>query len=82
MRAELRSPSDFDIAQISWRPDSHDVSLEARAFAPSNLAYATEKFLTDPIWWFYLLWVPSLLCNARSGLGIAEPTIGHDLCHG
>src|SRR5215469_10454051 len=26
MRAELRIPSDFDIAQISWRPDSHDVA--------------------------------------------------------
>jgi len=81
MRAELRIPSDFDIAQISWRPDSHGL-LKARAFAPSNLAYRTAKFLSDPIWWFYLLWVPSFLCNARSGVRIAESTIGHDLCHG
>jgi ACS family hexuronate transporter-like MFS transporter len=24
-------------------------------------AYAAAKFLTDPIWWFYLFWIPSFL---------------------
>ena len=26
---------------------------------PQTWAFATAKFLTDPIWWFYLFWLPS-----------------------
>ncbi len=25
----------------------------------ADLAFAIAKFLTDPIWWFYLFWLPS-----------------------
>jgi len=30
-------------------------------------AYAAAKFLTDPIWWFYLFWIPSFL-HSNHGL--------------
>lgn len=34
---------------------------------PQTLAFAAGKFLTDPIWWFYLFWVPKFL-NKQFGL--------------
>lgn len=34
-------------------------------------AFAVAKFLTDPIWWMYLFWVPDFL-NKRHGLNISE----------
>lgn len=33
-------------------------------------AYALAKFLTDPIWWLYLFWLPSFL-NRQHGLELA-----------
>jgi MFS transporter, ACS family, hexuronate transporter len=39
-------------------------------------AFAIGKFLTDPIWWFYLFWLPDFLKNQYhlSNQGIALPT--------
>jgi len=40
-------------------------------------AFALGKFLTDPIWWFYLFWVPGFL-QAKHGLtltGIGIPIV-------
>jgi ACS family hexuronate transporter-like MFS transporter len=40
-------------------------------------AFVVGKFLTDPIWWFYLYWLPKFL-NARFGLtltGLGLPLI-------
>jgi MFS transporter, ACS family, hexuronate transporter len=34
-------------------------------------AFACGKFLTDPIWWFYLFWVPDFL-ERRYGLHLAQ----------
>ncbi len=34
-------------------------------------AFIAAKFLTDPIWWFYLYWLPKFL-NARYGLDLAH----------
>src|SRR5207302_1805797 len=34
-------------------------------------AFAVAKFLTDPIWWFYLFWVPSFL-HSKHGLTLTE----------
>ncbi len=30
---------------------------------PGTWAYALGKFMTDPIWWFYLFWLPKYLAN-------------------
>ena len=45
-------------AKVSWR-----VLLRFR----QTWAFAIGKFLTDPIWWFYLFWLPAFLAgeNAR-----------------
>src|SRR5262252_7397247 len=37
-------------------------------------AFATGKFLTDPIWWFYLFWVPAFL-QTRHGLNLTGITL-------
>jgi len=34
-------------------------------------AFASGKFLTDPIWWFYLFWVPDFL-ERQHGLHLAQ----------
>jgi ACS family hexuronate transporter-like MFS transporter len=34
-------------------------------------AFTIAKFMTDPIWWFYLFWVPKFL-NAKHGLSLAQ----------
>lgn len=34
-------------------------------------AFAAAKFLTDPIWWFFLFWLPKFL-HAKYGLGLLE----------
>jgi ACS family hexuronate transporter-like MFS transporter len=34
-------------------------------------AFAMGKFLTDPIWWFYLYWLPKFL-DARYGIKLAQ----------
>ena len=33
--------------------------------------FAAAKFLTDPIWWFYLFWVPSFL-HSKHGLTLTQ----------
>ena len=34
-------------------------------------AFALGKFLTDPVWWFYLFWLPKFL-DARYGIKLAQ----------
>ena len=34
-------------------------------------AFALGKFMTDPIWWFYLFWLPKFF-NERHGLSLAK----------
>jgi ACS family hexuronate transporter-like MFS transporter len=36
-------------------------------------AFAIGKFMTDPIWWFYLYWLPKFL-DARYGINLAKVT--------
>jgi MFS transporter, ACS family, hexuronate transporter len=37
-------------------------------------AFAAGKFLTDPVWWFYLFWVPGFL-QTRHGLNLTGITL-------
>jgi len=64
-RAELeyiRSYRQEPIAVIEWGK-----LLSIR----QTWAYATGKFITDPIWWFYLFWVPDFL-QRRHGLALMK----------
>jgi MFS transporter, ACS family, hexuronate transporter len=60
------------------RSDAQEPTGKTRWFQLVRLretwAFAMGKFLTDPIWWFYLFWVPGFLQDkhglALSGIGI------------
>jgi MFS transporter, ACS family, aldohexuronate transporter len=59
------------------RSDPQDVTgkIKWAALLPlrQTWAFVTGKFLTDPIWWFYLFWVPGFL---QSQHGLALTRIG------
>jgi ACS family hexuronate transporter-like MFS transporter len=38
---------------------------------PQTWAFATAKFMTDPIWWFYLFWIPDFL-QRKHGLALIQ----------
>jgi MFS transporter, ACS family, aldohexuronate transporter len=64
-RAELkyiRSDAFESNTQISW--------LKLLSFR-QTWAFVAGKFITDPIWWFYLFWIPDFL-QRRHGLSLLE----------
>ena len=58
----LSDPPESAPARISW--------LRLLRF-PQTWAIVVGKFLTDPIWWFYLYWLAKFL-NARFGLTLTR----------
>lgn len=56
--AHIRSGPEEPVEPIAWRK-----LLPHR----QTLAFALGKFLTDPVWWFYLYWLPKFL-NQTYGL--------------
>jgi ACS family hexuronate transporter-like MFS transporter len=59
--AHIRSDAEPPAQKVAWaRLLSHR----------QTWAFAAAKFLTDPIWWFYLYWLPKFL-NERHGLTLA-----------
>ncbi len=50
------------VREISWRR-----LLPHR----QTWAFAAAKFMTDPIWWFYLFWIPSFL-HSQHGLALTQ----------
>jgi MFS transporter, ACS family, aldohexuronate transporter len=61
--AHIRSdPADPAAARVSWR----------RLLAHRQAwAFAIAKFMTDPIWWLYLFWLPDFF-SRRYGLSLLE----------
>jgi MFS transporter, ACS family, hexuronate transporter len=56
-RAPLKTEEGFpSITQVTW--------LESLR-APQTWGFAMGKFLTDPVWWFYLYWLPPYLYDVR-----------------
>lgn len=62
--AYIRSDPPEPVESVGWRE-----ILPHRA----TWAFAAGKFLTDPVWWIYLFWIPDFL-NRRHGLDLL--TIG------
>jgi ACS family hexuronate transporter-like MFS transporter len=55
--AYIRSDSgDSPAAQIGWLAALH---------YKETWGFAIAKFLTDPVWWFYLVWLPPYLFDVR-----------------
>lgn len=58
------------------RPAAQAESLERAAWTPllrqrRTWAILTGKLMTDPVWWFFLYWLPKFL-NSRHGLTLTE----------
>jgi ACS family hexuronate transporter-like MFS transporter len=60
--AFIRSDPDEPVTRVPW---SHLIPHR------QTWAYFIGKFLTDPIWWFFLFWLPKFL-NTRHGLSLGE----------
>ena len=58
--AYIRSEPDEPAAPLRWR----DLITHRQTWA-----FATAKFMTDPIWWLYLYWVPDFL-NRNHGIDL------------
>ena len=50
------SPADVDAPKIGW--------MKALTYR-QTWGFALAKFLTDPVWWFYLYWLPPYLYDVR-----------------
>jgi ACS family hexuronate transporter-like MFS transporter len=44
---------------------STPISLKATLAYPQAWGFAIAKFLTDPVWWFYLFWLPLYFYDVR-----------------
>ena len=62
-----------ELAHIRSDPPESSQKATWRSLFPhrQTWAFAVGKFLTDPIWWFYLFWVPDFL-QREHGLQLAQ----------
>lgn len=70
---EHRSVSAAELSHIQSDPVQRTQSVPIARILPrrETWAFALGKFLTDPIWWFYLFWLPKIV-QARFNLNIAQ----------
>lgn len=67
--------SDIDEQQVEEGVKEEKISWFRLLGFRQTWAFAIGKFLTDPIWWFYLFWLPDFLSKQYhlSATGIAIP---------
>ncbi|HLK47369.1 MAG TPA: MFS transporter [Bryobacteraceae bacterium] len=65
--------SPAELAYIQSDPADPSVKVPWARLIPhrQTWAYLLGKFLTDPIWWFFLFWLPKFL-NTKYGLTLTE----------
>lgn len=65
--------SPAELALIRSDPPEATVKVPWLSLLPyrQTWAFALGKFLTDPIWWFYLYWIPKFL-NERHGITLTK----------
>jgi ACS family hexuronate transporter-like MFS transporter len=71
--------SKVEFEYIRSDPQESRLKIKWAALLPlrQTWAFVAGKFLTDPVWWFYLFWVPGFL-QAKHGLsltGIGAPIV-------
>lgn len=69
-----------ELAHIRSDPPDPEVRIPWRQLLPfrQTWAFAIGKFLTDPIWWLYLFWVPDFL-NKNHGVKVTVSEMGPPL---
>ena len=63
------TPAELEQIQEEQEPESRISGLKILGLRQS-WGFTLAKFMTDPIWWFYLFWLPKYLTQAR-GLSMA-----------
>jgi ACS family hexuronate transporter-like MFS transporter len=65
--------SKAELAYIQSDPPDKAVKIPWRRLLPhrQTWAFAVGKFMTDPIWWVYLFWLPDFL-NKQYGLSLKD----------
>lgn len=65
--------SESELAYIKSDPEDSQAKIPWLTLLPKRqtLAFAVGKFMTDPIWWVYLFWLPDYL-NKQHGLDLKE----------
>lgn len=69
-----------ELAHIRSDPAEPEVKIPWRKLLPhrQTWAFAIGKFMTDPIWWLYLFWVPDFL-NRNYGVKVSVAEMGPPL---
>ncbi len=69
-----------ELAYIRSDPPEPEVKIPWRKLLPhrQTWAFAIGKFMTDPIWWLYLFWVPDFL-NRKYGVEVSVAKMGPPL---
>lgn len=69
-----------ELSYIRSDPPDPIVKIPWRKLLPhrQTWAFAVGKFMTDPIWWLYLFWVPDFL-NKNYNVGISVSQLGPPL---
>jgi ACS family hexuronate transporter-like MFS transporter len=72
--------SSAELAHIRSDPPDSDVRVPWRRLLPfrQTWAFALGKFMTDPVWWLYLFWVPDFL-NKSHGVKVTVSEMGPPL---
>jgi ACS family hexuronate transporter-like MFS transporter len=65
------SPGELALIQSDPRESTTPVKWSTLLKHRQAWAYAIGKFMTDPIWWFYLYWLPKFL-DSRYGIKLAS----------
>jgi ACS family hexuronate transporter-like MFS transporter len=65
------SKAEFDYIRSDPREPPARISWLQLAAHRETWAFAIGKFITDPVWWFYLYWIPKFL-NDHYGLTLSK----------
>jgi ACS family hexuronate transporter-like MFS transporter len=65
------SPGELAYIQADPAEPVHEISWRRLLPHRQTWAFAAAKFMTDPIWWFYLFWIPSFL-HSQHGLTLTQ----------
>jgi len=61
---KLLSPQELALIRSDNEPDAASVPYSKVLGSRVAWAFIVGKFFTDPIWWFYLFWLPGYLASA------------------
>ena len=70
-KSQRLSKQEFDYIRSDPAEPAVEIPWLSLARYRQTWAFALGKFMTDPIWWFYLYWVPSFL-NQQHGITLSK----------